>query len=441
MQVAVETTAGLERRFTISVEEAKLDDKINKKINELSRKAKVPGFRAGKVPVAVLQRMHGGAIRAEVIDEVTNEALIEAFKQQEMNPVDSPKVEYKQKDEGKNLEFTATFEIFPEVKLADYKGIKIEKVAAEILPADLDEMLKSLQKQQVTWEAVDRAAQADDRVTIDFDGMIEDKELPGGNAKEHQLILGSKSMIPGFEDGLIGAKAGADIDLKLAFPKDYHAKDIAGKPVEFKVKVHKVEAPSYPEINDEFAKSYDVKEGGLAALKTKIQENMERELKRGINNLNREVVLAKLLELTPIEIPKALIKREIEQMKAEMAQRFNLPADNKQALNFPDELFQDKAVRRVSLGLIMAEYIREHDLKADDDKVRAKIEEFAASYEHPDQVMQYYYNNESSLDSVKSLVLEDQVFEDIMAGAELAEAKLSYTEVMQRLGELNNASN
>jgi trigger factor len=433
MQVSVETTSGLERRLTIAIPSEKIQSEVDKRIQNVAPKVKLDGFRAGKVPLKVVRQRFGENIRQEVLGEMMSSTFQEAVVQEKLKPAGQPKVELKKTDAGKDFSFTATFEIYPEFKVVDLKGVAIARPITEISDTDVDEMIETLRKQQASFEETDKAAAEGDQVNIDFDGFKEGVAFEGGSSKGSDLVLGSKSMIPGFEDGLVGLKAGDQKDLNITFPADYHSEALKGAAVVFKVKVNSVKTKNLPEIDDAFMEKFGVKEGGIAALREEVRKNMGRELKQALKNRIKQQVLDAVLEKNTIEVPKALLSQEIDAMRRQMFQQFGGGAQLQDLDTnlLPAELFSDQATRRVSLGLLLSSLIEDKKIKPEADKVRETIEEIASSYEAKEEVINYYYKNKQQLAQVEALVLEDQAVELLLSSADVSDAKMSYEELMK----------
>ena len=428
MQVSVEATSALERRMTVGVPAARIESAVDKSLQQTARRAKVPGFRPGKVPMSVIRQRYEGAARQEVLGDLIQETFYEAVVEQKLNPAGAPSVEPKVFEKGKDLEYVATFEVFPEIQLAGFEGIAIERQQAEVGDADVDTMLDVLRKQNTRFEAADRAAENGDQVTIDFVGKIDGEAFAGGSAQGVPLVLGSGRMIPGFEDALIGAKAGEERVINPTFPEDYQNLDLAGKTAEFTVKVTAVAAPVLPELNDEFFALFGVKEGGLEGFRAEVRKNMERELRQAIKTKVKNQVMEGLLETNPVEVPKALISNEVDRLRVQAVQQFG---GNIKPENLPAELFEEQAKRRVVLGLIIAEVVKKNEMKADEDRVRAMIEEMASAYQEPEQVVSWYLKNEQQLNEVRSVVLEEQVVDTVLAKAQVTDTSVSYEEAVK----------
>jgi trigger factor len=431
MQVSVETTNGLERRMTVELPVERVDDEVQNRLKQMSRSASVKGFRPGKVPHKVLAQQYGQQVRDEVVGELIQSTYFEAVGQEKLQPAGMPNIEPTVNEAGKNLQYTATFEVMPEVTLADVSGAKLEKRVAEVSDDDLEKMMDTLLKQRATWEEIDRAAADDDRLNIDFKGTIDGEEFSGNSGENVPVTIGSGRMIKGFEEGLVGAKAGDELTLDLQFPEDYAHKEVAGKPVQFAVKVNSVEESKLPELDEEFAKSFGIGDGSLESLRQEVRNNMEREMKQALIDGNKQAVMDKLIELNSIEVPGALVENEAEQLKQQMMQQMHIP-EGKAGVELDTSMFRDQAERRVSLGLILSEVIKSKELKADDDNVRAKVEELASTYEEPQQVIDWYYGDKSRLSQIESLVLEDAVVDWVFEQADVTEKSSSFDEVMGR---------
>jgi len=428
MQVSVENTSALERRMTIGVPAERIETEVNKRLQQTARRAKVPGFRPGKVPMSVIRQRYEDAARQEALSDLIQATFYEAVVEQKLNPAGAPAVQPKTFEKGKDLEYVATFEVFPEFQVAGFDGIAIERLQAEVADADLDNMLEILRKQNTRFETADRAAQKDDQVNIDFVGKVDGEAFAGGSAKGTQLVIGSGRMIPGFEDGLVGAKAGEERVLKLTFPADYQNLELAGKEAEFAVTVNSVAEPKLPELNDDFFALFGIKEGGLEGFRAEVRKNMERELRQAIKSKVKNQVMEGLLSANPIEVPKALLSNEVDRLRVQAVQQFggNIKPDQ-----LPAELFEEQAKRRVVLGLIVAEVVKQFELKPDEARVREMIQEMASAYQEPEQVVSWYYKNDQQLNEVRSVVLEEQVVDTVLQKANVTDKQVSYEEAVK----------
>jgi trigger factor len=431
MQVSVEATGGLERRMTVQVPEEKITKAVEGRLKQLAKTTKIKGFRPGKVPMKVIQQRYGDQARYEVMGDVMQSTFYEAISQEKLNPAGAPQMEPKLDSEGDTFEYTATFEVMPEITPSGLDGVAIEKVTSEVTDADLDAMLENLRKQHTGWEEVERAAAEGDRLNIDFTGTIDGNEFPGNSGQQVPVTLGGKRMIPGFEEGLVGAKAGDEITLDLTFPEDYGNKDVAGKAAQFQVKVNKVEAPKLPELDEEFVKGFGIGDGSVESLKAEVRKNMEMELEQNLHNQVKQQVMDKLLERNEIDVPQALVERESQAMMQQMQQQMHIP-EGKSGVDLDPSMFNESATRRVKLGLLIAEVIKANDIKADADKVRAQVEALASTYEEPEEVINWYYADKSRLAQVESLVLEDAVVDWALNQADVSETAKPFDELMNR---------
>ena len=428
MQVSVENTSALERRMTIAVPAERVENEVNKRLQQTAKRAKVAGFRPGKVPMSVIRQRFEADARQEAFGDLVQASFYEAIVEQKLNPAGAPSVEPKSFEKGKDLEFVAVFEVFPEFTVAGLESINVERLSAEVADSDLDNMLEVLRKQNTRFEAVERAAQTDDQLNIDFVGKVDGETFAGGSAKGTQLVLGSGRMIPGFEDGLVGAKAGEERVVNVTFPEDYQNLDLAGKAAEFTITVNSVSAPVLPELNEEFFSQFGIKESTLEGFRAEVRKNMERELRQAIKTKVKNQVMDGLLAANPIEAPKALLENEVNRLRVQAVQQFG---GNIKPEQLPAELFEEQAKRRVALGLIVAEVVKQYDLKPDDAKVREMIEEMASAYQEPEQVIAWYYKNDQQLNEVRSVVLEEQVVDTVLQKATVTDKSVSYEEAVK----------
>ncbi len=431
MQVSVEETGSLERRLNVAVPQERIEKEVQSRLQRLSRTAKVKGFRPGKVPMKVVAQQYGKQVRDEVVGEVIQATYFEAVNKEKLQPAGMPTIEPKVLEEGKDLEYTATFEVMPTVELADVAGVKLEKTVAEITDEDLEKMMESLRQQRTSWKEVKRKAKKGDRLNIDFKGTIDGEEFSGNSGQNVPVTIGSGRMIEGFEKGLTGAKAGEELTLDLQFPEDYAHKEVAGKPVQFQIKVNKVEAPELPEIDEEFAKSFGIGDGSLEALRQEVRQNMEREMKQALSARNKQAAMDKLMELNKLEVPSALVNQEAEGLKRQMMQQMYTP-QGKSGVDLDASMFKEQAERRVTLGLVLSELIKAKDIKVSEDQLRAKVEEIASTYEKPEEVVNWYYADKKRLSEIESLALEDAVVDWVFAQGDVSEKKSSFDEIMGR---------
>ena len=431
MQVTLETTSGLERRMRISVPASSLDEKVDAKLKEAAGQVKIKGFRPGKVPMREVKRRFETGIRQDVSSEAMQSSFAEAVQQESVTPAGAPQIqEVSNLEPGKDLEFTAIFEVFPVVALEDFSKIDIEKPVSSVKKADIDKMIETLRTQRSEFKEVDRACEDGDKVNIDFDGYIDGEAFEGGKAEGSDVVLGSGSMIPGFEEGIVGSKAGDEKDIKVNFPDEYQASELAGKEATFKIKVNSVLESELPELNADFYKNFGVQEGGVKAFRKEVSSNMEKELASAVKNKVKNQAMDGLLASNSIDLPKALIDQEINRLRHDAVKQFG-GHDKIDPSMLPAEMFTSQAEKRVSLGLIVNAIVEQHEIKVDDEKVKAMIEDMASSYEEPEQVVNYYYSNEEQLNQVQNLVLEDMVIEAILEKANVSDVKLGYEEAIK----------
>jgi len=432
MQVSVEATEGLEKRMTVELPLDRVEGEVKKRLQSMQPKIKLKGFRPGKVPMSVVEKQYSKQVRYEVTGDVINASFYEAVANEKLRPAGSPKIE-DQEATDTNIKYTAIFEVYPEFKVNDVSDLKIERPVAEILDSDIDDMVKKLQKQRVEWNSVERAAQNDDKLTCDYKGTVDGESFAGGEGSDLPVTLGSKGMIEGFEEALVGATVGQTVEMDLKFPENYQSADVAGKDVHFVVTVKKIEAPVLPEVDDEFIQAFGVEEGGIEAFRAELKSNMARELEKTVKNKAKDAVMDALLAANEIEIPKTMIAQEsarvAQQMNDQMKQmNQNMPAEMQQ---FQAEQFEEQGKRRVALGLLLSELIKENDIKASAENVRAEIDKMAASYHDPKEVVAWYYQNKDRLAEVESMVLEDKVVEWVLDNAQVTDNMKTFEEIMK----------
>ena len=428
MQVSVETTQGLERRLTITVPAENVENEVKKRLQQLSKTQRIDGFRAGKVPASVINKRFGPAVRQEVAGEVMQRNFYEAIVSEKINPAGAPTFAPKALEAGKDLEFSATFEVYPEVEVQGLDKITVEKPAVTVTDEDLANMLETLRKQHAAWADVDAAAGENDRVTVDFVGTIDGEVFEGGKAEDFPLELGQGRMIPGFEDNIVGKKAGEEAVADVTFPDDYHAENLKGKAAQFTITVKKVEAQELPELSEEFATKFGVTEGGVDALKVEVKKNMTRELDQAVKANVKDQAIKGLLANNEIEVPKALVDQEVDALRQQAAQRFGGDAQNMPEL--PAELFHEQAVTRVKTGLLLGEVIKANEIKVDDAKVEALIATVASAYEDPTEVVEYYKGNDQLMQQMRNVAMEEQAVEAILAKATVTDVETAFDDIM-----------
>ena len=435
MQVSVETTQGLERKLTISVPAEKIDVEVKNRLRLIAKTQKINGFRPGKVPPSVIQKRYGASVRQEISGEVMQRNFVEAIIAEKINPAGRPQFIAKSNEDGKDLEFEATFEIYPEVEVKDVEKIKVERPAVEVTDKDLDEMFVTLQKQHQTWKENKRKTKKGDKLTIDFLGRVDGEEFEGGKAEGFELELGASRMIPGFETDIIGMKVGEEKTITVTFPEDYHAENLKGKEAEFDIKVNKTEGPVLPKIDEDFAKLFGVEEGGVDALREEVKKNMTRELNQAVKAKVKEQVIEGLLEANNVDLPSALVAQEVDVLRQQAMQRFAGQMDPKNMPELPSDMFEEQAKRRVKVGLLLGEVIKTNELKVDEAKVTELIESAASAYEDPQEVIEYYKTNKEMNQQMQNVALEEQAVDVLIASAKVKDKKSSFQDVMNPEGK------
>jgi trigger factor len=427
MQVAVEVKEGLERVITVGLPADEMEKEVQSRLQNLSRTTKLNGFRPGKVPFKVIKQRFGDQVNAEVLNQKVQETFYKAVSEEKLRPAGVPVIEQVKDDNKETISYTATFEVYPEFEVAVIEGSEFEKPMVNIADSDVDTTIENIRKQQQHFHVAEREAKESDRLTLNFIGTIDGEAFDGNEGKEVPLVIGSKQMIEGFEDGLIGAKAGSDITLNLNFPEKYHYEQVAGKAVEFKVNVVKVEEPHLPELNDEFFKVFGVTDGGEEAFREEVKKNMEVELEKSTGMKMKNAVMERVLELNTIDIPKALIEDEAKNIAEQMKKKYQVQGDN---LQQDLSLFEEEAKKRVSLGLLLAEIVKVNEIKVDDEELKAKIESLAQSYENPKEVVDYYLNDQNRKVEMQSVLLEEKVVTWAFDQAKVTDKEYTFTEFM-----------
>lgn len=430
MQVSVETTQGLGRRLSITVPADTIKQAVKKELINAAKSVRIDGFRKGKVPMNIVEQRYGASVRQDVLGEAMQRSFVDAIIKEKINPAGAPNYVPGEYKEGEDFTFAVEFEVYPEVELKGLENIEVEKPVVEVNDEDVDAMLETLRKQQATWKETDRAAEAEDRVTVDFTGSIDGEEFEGGKASDFVLAMGQGRMIPGFEEGLVGHKAGEEFSIDVNFPEDYHAENLKGKAAKFAIVLKKVEERELPELTEEFIKRFGVADGSVAGLRTEVRKNMERELKGAVRNRIKSQAIEGLVSANEIDVPAALIDGEIDVLRRQAAQRFG--GNEKQALELPRELFEEQAKRRVVVGLLLGEVISTNDLKADEDRVKTLIEEMASAYEDPSEVIEFYSKNKELMNNMRNVALEEQAVEALLAKAKVTEKATTFSELMNQ---------
>lgn len=433
MTVTVETLEKLERKITLSVPVTAIQTEVDARLKKLARTVKMDGFRPGKVPMNVVAQRYGYSVQYEVLNDKVGEAFAQAANEAKVRVAGQPRITEKEGSPEGELNFDAIFEVYPDVKLADLATIELDKVTAEVSNEAIDKTIDILRKQRRTFaqRGLGDAAVDGDRVTIDFEGKIDGEPFQGGKAEDFQFLVGEGQMLKEFEDAVRGMKSGESKTFPLAFPEDYHGKDVAGKTADFLVTVKKVEAAHLPEVNEALAKSLGIAEGTVEGLRADIRKNLEREVKFRLLARNKSAAMEALVAKAELDLPQSIVQSEVDRLKegarADLKQRGIKDADK---APIPDDIFRPQAEQRVRLGLVVAEVVKANDLHAKPEQIRAHIEELAASYERPEDVTRWYYSDNQRLAEVEAVVIESNVAEFVLSKAKVTEKAISFEELM-----------
>jgi len=430
MQVSIETLEGLERRMTVQIPSERVTEAVEKKLKDLSKTVRIDGFRPGKVPLKVVQQKFGGPVRQEVIGDVIESSYQEALIQEKVRPAGMPSIDSVSSEEKEDMSYTATFEVYPEVEQLELASIEVEKSLVEVSDQDFEDMLQKLREQRKTWKETKAAAKQGHQVMVDFEGRIDGEIFEGGAGKDMAVEIGAGQMLPEFEAGLEGIKPGEEKVVEVNFPEDYHGKDVAGKTAEFTLKATQVSKPELPELDDEFAKGFGIEDGDLDKMRSDIRANMEKEKNDRLKQDLKNKVMTGLLEKNSIIAPSALVAEEVRSLRTQAMQRMGQDSSAMDENSLPDQLFSEEATRRVQLGLLISEVIRQEKIEIDQSLVDSTIEEMAVAYEQPDQVRDYYRQNQQARSGLESMVLEDQVVAHILEKAKVAEKEASFEDLM-----------
>ncbi len=430
MQVSIETLEGLQRKMTVQVPAENINSAIEQKLKQISKTAKVDGFRPGKVPVSIVKKMYGAQVRQEVTGDAIESSYHEALVQEKVRPAGMPQIEPVTEDQSDSMTYHATFEVYPEVDSVELTAIEIEKPVAEIADTDIENMISKLREQRKEWNEVDRAAAEGDQVVVDFEGKIDGETFAGGAGKDMEVEIGAGRMLKEFEEGLSGMSKGEEKTVDVNFPEDYQGKEVAGKTAQFTLKASKVSEPVLPELDEEMIKSFGVKDGSMEGFNKDVKENMEKELSQKIKTQLKNNVMAGLLDKNDVLAPQALINDEIQNLKAQMAQNMGQDPEKMDTSSFPDDLFTEEGTKRVKLGLLVGGLIKLEDIKLDQNRFDTTLEEMASSYEQPQQVIEYYTKNQDARSSLEGMTLEDQVVDFILEKAKVTEKSVTFEEMM-----------
>ena len=428
---AAQLTNALERRLDLLVAIEELEKDIDQRLKRIGKNFKMPGFRPGKVPANIVKQQYGEQAHFDALNEALERAFGEAAKSQELRVAGNPRIEPKTTDSSTHLEFSAVFEVYPEVKLGDLSGVEIERAALEVGAAEIDSTMTVLRKQRVRYEPVDRGAAKDDRVTIDFLGKKDGEPFAGGQAKDYPFVLGAGSMLADFENAIYGLKAGESKTFEMTFPADYLSKEIAGQTVSFEITVKEVREPILPEIDPDFAKELGVEDGDVEKMRAEIETNLRREVSKRLQAKVKDQVMEALLKTNPIDVPNALLEMEIQRLMQSARQDMEQRGGAKMK-DFPmqREWFVDQARRRVSLGLILSEIVKVNKLQAQPDQIKKIVEDSAQSYEHPEEVIRWYYAQPQRLQEVEGVAIEDNVVAWALSASKVVEKPIAFDELM-----------
>lgn len=428
---SVETVSALERRLNASIPQQAIRAQVVARLKNIGRTAKIAGFRPGKVPTKVLEQHYGAQAQQEALGDALQQSFAEAAESNKLRVAGYPQFELKTADlNADKIEFSATFEVYPEVVLGDISAETVEHAVYEVGQSDVDNTIATLRKQRATFEKADRAAQAEDQVRIDFVGKLNGEVFQGGEAKDYPFQLGVGRMLPEFEAAITGMKVGETKSFDMTFPETYHGKDVAGKQVTFTITLNSVEAPKLPEVNAEFALAVGITDGDVSKLEEEIRSNLEREVSRRLKARNKDAAMDALLKVAQFDLPKALVEWESQSLMQQTARDMEARGMSVKGMQLPPELFAERAGKRVKLGLVLADLVQKHDLKAKPEQVRALVEDFAQSYDHSEDVVRWYYADPARLQEIENLALEENVMVWIMGQAKTVDKALAFNELM-----------
>ncbi len=432
MEATTAQANALERRIDLSIAIAEVEKEMEPRLRRMGRNMKVPGFRPGKVPFAMVKQQYGDQARHEVLSEKLDRAFGEAVAAQNLNVAGYPRLEAKESESTTHMEFTAIFEVYPEIALGDLSTAEIEQPVLEVGAAEIEKTLDILRKQRVRYDAADRGAEKEDRVVIDFTGKKDGVAFQGGSATDYPFVLGQGMMLPDFETAVEGCKAGESKTFDLTFPEDYHAKDLAGQTVQFEITVKQVQAPRLPDVDADFAKMMGVADGDVEKMRAEVENNLKREVKRRIEARIKDQVMDALIKANPISVPASLVDLEIKRLMQTARQDMEQRGMKMTDMPLQPEWFADQAKRRVTLGLILAEIVKTESLQADPQQVRTMVEDLAASYEQPEEFVRWYFTQPQRLSDIEGVVLENNVVAWVLSKAKVTETPAVFDELMNQ---------
>ncbi len=425
MQVSVETTGNIDRKMTVAVPAAQIDQEVEKRLKSMAGRVRIDGFRPGKVPFSLIKKRYEDSVRYEIVEKLLGSSFQQAAGQEKLRVAGLPKIDLKTMEAGKDLEYEAIFQVYPEFIVGNIETLTISRPNAEVTDADLDKMVEIIRKQNQEWQETDRAAQNGDRVKIDFAGTVDGEAFEGGTASDYSVELGMGRMLKDFEEGLVGMKVGEEKTVDVAFPENYHAENLKGKTAQFKLTMKQVQEPVLPELDADFIKRFGVDDGSIDSFRAEVRKNMQRELGNAIKTQVKQQVMDGLAQLHEIDIPAALVEDEIRYIREEFSQNTGASADN-----MPAELFQPQAERRVKLGLLVGEIIRQNNMQRDPARVEAMLENLASTYEEPQALKDYYRSNRQAMQTIEAAVMEEMIVEWVLEKANVTDETRDFDSIM-----------
>ena len=426
MQVSLETTGNIDRKMTVTLPAVQIDQEVEKRLKAMVGRVRIDGFRPGKVPFPVVKKRYADGVRYEVVEKLLGSSFQEAASQEKLRVAGLPEIDLKSMmEEGKDLEYVASFQVYPEITIAGVDTLAISRQVAEVTDADLDKMIETIRTQNRDWQEVARAAQVGDMVNVDFDGTLNGEAFEGGAAQDYSVELGVGRMLKDFEDGLVGMSAGEEKTIDVAFPDTYHAENLKGQTAQFKLSLQRVREAVLPEVNEDFIQKFGVEGSSVESFRTEVKKNMQRELDNKLKTNLKQQLMDGLAALHNVDIPKSLVQDEIRYVRDEFSQNAGTSADN-----IPDELFAPQAERRVKLGLLVGEIIRQHGLQRDPARVEAMLDTVAATYEEPQALKDYYRSNRQAMQTIEAAVMEEMIVEWTLTQATVTEETCDFDSVM-----------
>ena len=426
MQVSVETTGNIERKLSVTVPAERVDGEVDKRLKSMRGRVKIDGFRPGKVPMSVVSQQYGDSVYQEVVGEIFQSTFYEAAEQEKLRVAGMPKIDATTLVPGKDLEYTATFDIYPEFEIGDISKMTVTKPVVKLAAADVNEMIETLRKQQQEWKEVKRAAKEGDLLVVDFNGKVDGEEFEGGAAQDFSVELGAGRMLKDFEDALTGMKAGSEKEADVTFPEEYPAENLKGKTAQFTLNVKTVSAPSLPKVDEDFIKKFGVEDGTDKSFKAEIKSNMQREVNQRVKSRVKQSVMEGLHDLHEVDLPTSLVEDEVKQVRSEMEQN----SQGADMSSLPDDMFKDQAARRVKLGLIVGEIITKNKLEKDQAQVDDMLNSLAASYEDPQALIEYYRSDQKAMQTIEAAVMEEMIVDWVLDKAKVADEEVKFTDLM-----------